>query len=274
MKILQFIITAIVVQVLCSTQLLAQVVGINTDTPRHLFHIDGKMNTTSSTADGDEAAADDIVITSLGRVGVGILNPTTKLHVDSRSKTNPTVPVSGFRLQDGSEAPNHVLTSDADGFARWSPVDFSGYRVIPYERKEVAFSAQSGSGSTYIYSGLYIDFPEPGRYLVSIGAKVETNRTGSEQAIFGFLKPSPNIADPNVYQGAYPVLISNLIQRAENRIILCQEIEVTASFLRAYFILEYFNTSYTASGSIFTSWGNGGIPPEAHRTGGSFVKIN
>lgn len=274
MKILRFIITAITLQVVCQGQLTAQVVGINTKTPLQLLHIDGKKNTTSTTTDIDIEAGDDVVITNTGKVGLGILNPTHKLHVDSRSKSNPTLPAAGFRLQDGSEAANYALTSDANGFASWAPIDFSGYTIIPYQRKEVVFSTTSGLGSIYVYSGLYIDFPEPGKYLISIGAKVETERTGSEQAIFGILKPSSNPADPGVYNGAYPVLFSCPDTRNQNRIILCQEIEITATTLRAYFILEYFNTSYTAIGSVFTSWGNGGIPPEAHRTGGSFVKIN
>lgn len=274
MKTLRFIATIIIAQMSYTSLTVAQSVGINTNNPLQLLHIDGKKNTTTSTTNSDEEIADDIVITNTGNVGLGILNPTNKLHIDSRSKSNPTLPIAGFRLQDGSEAPNRALTSDANGFASWIPVDFTGYTIIPYERKEVTFSIPPGLGSIYIYSGLYIDFPVPGKYLISIGAKVETNRTGTEQAIFGYLKPSSNPSDPESYSGAFPVLVSNPSTRNENRIILCQEIEVTAGALRAYFILEYFNTNYTADGNIFTSWGNGGLPPEAHRTGGSFVKIN
>lgn len=273
MKILQYTIAIIIAQLLLVSTIKAQLVGINTTKPLQLLHIDGLSNTTSTTTDTDVEAADDVVISSSGRVGIGLINPTTKLHIDSRDKTNPSLAVSGFRLQDGSENPNYALTSDAYGFAYWAPVDFSGYTVIPYKRIRADFTAASSLGSSFIYSNLYIDFPSPGRYLISIGAKVETNRSGMFQAIFGMLRPSSNVTDPARYDGAYPVLVSNP-STTEARIVLCQEVEITAGALRAYFILEYFNTSYTGSGEIYTSWGNGGVPPEAHRTGGSYVRIN
>ena len=43
-------------------------------------------------------------------VGIGTVNPTEKLHLDG-----------SFRLQDGSEQPGYVLTSDANGVATWQP---------------------------------------------------------------------------------------------------------------------------------------------------------
>lgn len=46
-----------------------------------------------------------------GDVGIGQTNPTTKLHITGTS------PV--FRYQNGTEAVNKVLTSDANGYATW-----------------------------------------------------------------------------------------------------------------------------------------------------------
>lgn len=48
-----------------------------------------------------------------GNIGINQNNPTAKLHITG------TAPV--FRLQDGSEATNKVLTSDANGNAKWGP---------------------------------------------------------------------------------------------------------------------------------------------------------
>lgn len=47
-----------------------------------------------------------------GDIGVNQPNPTTKIHITG---TNPS-----FRLEDGSQAANKVLTSDANGKATWS----------------------------------------------------------------------------------------------------------------------------------------------------------
>ncbi|MGB1268749.1 MAG: tail fiber domain-containing protein [Flavobacteriaceae bacterium] len=46
-----------------------------------------------------------------GRLGIGVVNPTHNLHLVG---TSPA-----FRLQDGNEALNRVLTSDASGNATW-----------------------------------------------------------------------------------------------------------------------------------------------------------
>lgn len=46
-----------------------------------------------------------------GDVGIGQVNPTTKLHITGISPA--------FRLQDGNQAANKVLTSDTNGNATW-----------------------------------------------------------------------------------------------------------------------------------------------------------
>lgn len=267
----------IAVCIFISSNLLAQV-GINIATPRRLVHIDGAGNTLASSTDISSEVADDVIIDNAGNVGLGLLNPTVKLHIDSRSKATPTVPISGFRLQDGSQALNYGMVSDANGFGRWASLDFSGYTIVNYRREKSEFTLPASSGSSIVYSNLYIDFPEPGKYLVSIGAKVEIMRTGTAQAIFGLLRPNNNPADyfnsVTQFKGAYPVSASYISSKEQTRIILCQEIEVVEGELRAYLMLEFAATDFSGAGEIYTSWGNGGIRPEAHRTGGSFVKIN
>lgn len=53
-----------------------------------------------------------------GDIGVNEPNPTTKIHITG---TNPS-----FRLVDGSQAANKVLTSDANGKATWSNNSITG----------------------------------------------------------------------------------------------------------------------------------------------------
>lgn len=53
-------------------------------------------------------------ITSSGNVGIGLTAATVKLHVYA------TQSGSGFRLQDGSQGNNYVLTSNSIGMASWT----------------------------------------------------------------------------------------------------------------------------------------------------------
>ena len=54
------------------------------------------------------------MVTTGGLVGIGTDNPSAKLHVNSDGLV-----VSGFRMTDGNQANNRVLTCDADGNASW-----------------------------------------------------------------------------------------------------------------------------------------------------------
>lgn len=53
-----------------------------------------------------------VVVDSVGNVGIGTGDPTTRLHVNG-----------GFRLVNGSQANNFVLMSDANGLSTWKPAD-------------------------------------------------------------------------------------------------------------------------------------------------------
>ncbi|NDW09611.1 hypothetical protein D0T56_08115 [Dysgonomonas sp. 520] len=85
-------------------------VGVNTESPQGVFHIDAQKNT-----NGNTNIADDIVVKANGNVGIGTNDPQTK--VDIRSTTQG----GGFRLQDGTQGTNRTLTSDANGNASWKP---------------------------------------------------------------------------------------------------------------------------------------------------------
>lgn len=94
-------------------------VGINTLTPyvNSVFHIDAKGNNTSSTAITSAQASDDIVINSMGNVGIGTVDPTTSLHIKATESTS----LKAIRIADGSEGANRYLYSDSDGRVTWKP---------------------------------------------------------------------------------------------------------------------------------------------------------
>ncbi|NDW10585.1 hypothetical protein [Dysgonomonas sp. 520] len=91
---------------LAVTALKAQV-GVNTESPQGVFHIDAARNTS-----GNTNVADDVVVDAQGRVGVGTNNPTNKLSVHTTGDN------TGLYLPNGS-ASGRVLTSDAQGNGVW-----------------------------------------------------------------------------------------------------------------------------------------------------------
>lgn len=97
---------------------LAQI-GINTETPLALFHIDGKGD--NATTPNSTQTANDAVITTDGNLGIGSINPTNKISI----KTNGTesTPIEGFKLTDGNEGIGRFLVSDAQGFATWKKTE-------------------------------------------------------------------------------------------------------------------------------------------------------
>lgn len=80
-------------------------VGINTKTPLGVLHIDPAGDTNAA---GTSGTGDDIVVNSVGRVGIGTTSPGKTL--DLRGK---------FKLVDGTQSNGYFLTSDANGNGSW-----------------------------------------------------------------------------------------------------------------------------------------------------------
>ncbi len=125
-------------------------VGVDTENPQGIFHLDPKKDTNGTTN-----VSDDFVVSDSGQVGIGTVSPATnqKLHIAGDSKISgnaykqgdaivegygqvnkigisvnaPTYPIhisasdpdKLFRLSDTSESPGYLLTSDTNGYAYW-----------------------------------------------------------------------------------------------------------------------------------------------------------
>lgn len=146
-----------------SLGLLQAQVGINTKIPHasSAFHIDGKGDNTSATPSVAQAA-NDVVITNVGRVGVGTVLPTTKLHVvGNYSGGQPA-----FRYVDGGQGEGKVLQSDKDGFAHWANPPRTDGKVIyvlaePFTRPtSVEFS------SVKLFKEIYVK--DAGEYMLIV----------------------------------------------------------------------------------------------------------
>lgn len=113
-------------------------IGINTRIPIGIFHIDPKADTNAS---GSSGITDDLLVTNTGRLGLGVANPTNKLHI------KPAVPTKGFRLEDGNEQQGKVLLSDEYGNGRWGTLSF-GSRGVLWHLSNPAFTF-SGTDDLY-----------------------------------------------------------------------------------------------------------------------------
>lgn len=63
-------------------------VGINTPNPQATFHIDGAKDNPTTGTPSAQQQANDIVITSSGRLGVGTISPSSKVEINSGAAGN------------------------------------------------------------------------------------------------------------------------------------------------------------------------------------------
>ena len=139
-------------------------VGINTANPQGIFNIDGgKDNPTTGSAHTNAQQLNDFTVTAAGNVGIGKIAPSTKLHITTGG-TAATPNPSGFRLEDGNQNTNFVLTSDTDGVGTWKPVAATRIVGTLGAGVDVPFKTV---GEVYRKTGSYIDLP-PGKWEVRV----------------------------------------------------------------------------------------------------------
>lgn len=86
-------------------------IGIYTENPSQLFHVDAAKNNNNSFPSA-ALMADDVVFTTEGKLGLGVVNPQAKLHIDG-----------SLRINDGTQADGRLLiSSNDDGLATWGTV--------------------------------------------------------------------------------------------------------------------------------------------------------
>lgn len=101
---MKFVNIVIVVLLLLESPLMIAQVGVNTDSPQGVFHVDPLNNTSGATNN-----MDDVIITAGGKMGIGTSSPTANLHIIGSLKIDDVV----------STGVNKLLTSDATGKGVW-----------------------------------------------------------------------------------------------------------------------------------------------------------
>lgn len=214
-------------------------VGINTKNPQGILHIDAKDNTS-----GNTNSDDDIIVTQDGNLGIGTLNPTTKLHIVSSSIGK------GFALQDGSQGSNYILVSDNNGNAYWTESEVSQFTIIPSATSPTTTFA----GNTYKYDpGFRLTFPRYGTYSVSIITRLILNRSANETPIIRVQLVSATTV--NDYLGSAQILATPISSTTYHQAYINQNIEVTAAIgLIARLEYSVSGQFIATTGTLTTIW--------------------
>jgi hypothetical protein len=155
-------------------------VGINTEDPRGVLHIDGGVTP------GD--ASDDVLIDTEGRLGAGLQEPTARVH------THADTPGGALRIQDGSEGDGYILFSDANGVGTWAPLGLTSgvWYAALYDSQLLDYTTNLGTRVLTHYAGSLISpmgggavdatagsivIPKAGRYRLTLSVHWESNRT-------------------------------------------------------------------------------------------------
>lgn len=134
----------IILLLFINTFIVKSQVGINTQSPQGVFHVDPQGDTS-----GTNSNSDDFIISSAGRVGIGTINPTAGLDL-----------IGDLRITDGTEYNRSVMTSDENGIASWSRQTYTSRVVggLPDNLPDIK-SGSLALTDSWTYTGANITLP-------------------------------------------------------------------------------------------------------------------
>ena len=176
-----------------AVQAQSEAVGINTENPQGVLHIDGAsspgtVNSPQGPVSGEQAV-DDVVIDEAGRMGIGVAVPPAA-RVDILSGA----PGGALRIQDGTQGEGKALVSDAYGAASWTLMPYNSilwyaalylegnhsynsvYDVRPVRAYTGSFISSATGGSSVSAASGTITVPFKGKYRIQLVCGYHLNR--------------------------------------------------------------------------------------------------
>ena len=167
-------------------------VGINTQNPQGIFHVDGGKDNPVTGTPSTAQQANDFLLTTAGNVGVGTTAPTAKLEINSNSSNtsglkftqlNSSTPV-GTGQALGVDAGGNVITVPNPTAASITTVEAflggSGIYVSPFSVNDLGWTVVSSSSQT-------VNIPAGGKAVFinfMLGIDYDSPPSGSGQAYY------------------------------------------------------------------------------------------
>lgn len=173
---------------LCSAVLLlifgvaSSQVGVNTQNPQAVFHVDGAKDNPSTGTPSASQQANDFVVTNQGQIGIGTNSPSSSLEINSaQSNTSGlkfTNLTSASPLSSGS-----TLGVDASG----NVITVPGNAFTPASGRVVLGGTANVAAGVTNYSLMNFTLPSAGTYLITYCLRGEIQVLGGYGYLIGFL---------------------------------------------------------------------------------------
>jgi hypothetical protein len=164
-------------------------IGINTDNPQGILHIDGASTTGTANPPPPQPvtaaqAVDDVVVDNTGRLGAGLLNPAARVDLSASAAT----PVA-LRIHDTTQEAGAYLFSDDNGTGVWAQIAVGGWYAALYDSPMLGPASSLGIRPFNSYAGQLISsvtegagnatagtitVPATGKYRITLSIYWET----------------------------------------------------------------------------------------------------
>ena len=222
-------------------------VGIDTPNPQGVFNIDGgKDNPKTGSAHTAAQQLNDVTVLQNGNVGLGTINPTTKLEIQTGGTT--ALPVPGFKLIDGSQSAGAMLTSTNDqGNAKWTVLGTAKGTVVgTIETPGLIVTSDENSGQ-YRYTNYKIELTT-GNWIVNTGLRLNNTMNvniGDGTWVHGLVSTDKVVRqqigfsqDAGTNAGYAAALIKNETTNSPNFFVGTVNVTVTAPSVTLYLLLD------------------------------------
>lgn len=146
-KVFRTIITCFFLSI--SPIIFSQVIGVNTQNPFGVFHVDGKGDNNKKGSATAAQQENDFIVTEKGDIGIGTTSPSNKLHIKSASD-----PIKIEGLQVGDLYKDNILVLDSKNVVKkansFEKLSIPSPVILRLEESQGNFLQNSGNGKVQI----------------------------------------------------------------------------------------------------------------------------